>query len=199
MKKFFKILAVVACALALFAAGCAGGDVNNNDVNSDSGGTEQSGTVGDETDNADNTGSTDKTDETGGADPSDKTDNTDKTEADMYIIIGGKKLGIKLADTAAAKELSARVKQGGVTYCADDYGGFEKVGELGFSLPANDERITTEAGDIMLYQGDKIVIFYGSNTWEYTRLGRVNFASAEELRAFLNSGGGEIEITLSAQ
>lgn len=55
-----------------------------------------------------------------------------------------------------------------------DYSGFEKVGSLKRSLPAKDSQITTKAGDIVLYQGNKIVMFYGSNSWSYTKIGKIN-------------------------
>ena len=80
---------------------------------------------------------------------------------------------------------------------ADDYGGFEKVGSLGFSMPRSDERITTSSGDVMLYQGDNIVIFYGSNSWAYTPLGRIEGLDDAALESFLQAGGGEVKITLS--
>lgn len=63
------------------------------------------------------------------------------------------------------------------------------------SLPTSDSRITTDPGDVILYQGRNLVIFYGSNTWSYTRLGKINSLSANEIRAFL--GNGAVEITLS--
>lgn len=68
-------------------------------------------------------------------------------------------------------------------------GHFEKVGSLGTSLPTNDERITTEPGDIILYQGNQITIYYDTNTYSFTRLGRVNGLSQSELKAILGSGG----------
>ena len=73
------------------------------------------------------------------------------------------------------------------------YGGFEQVGSLGESLPRNDEQITTEYGDIVLYSGNQIVVFYGSNSWEYTRLGHLNMTQ-EELTELL--GNGDVEITI---
>ena len=84
-----------------------------------------------------------------------------------------------------------------VTYTASDYGGFEKVGALGFSLPTDNSQITTQAGDVILYNGDNIVLFYGSNSWSYTRLGRIKYSSLDELKSFLKAGGGEISVTLS--
>lgn len=71
----------------------------------------------------------------------------------------------------------------------------EKVGSLGQDLPVNDEQITTEAGDLILYQGNSFVIYYAPNTWNFTRLGKINGVSAEELQDIL--GEGDITVTLS--
>lgn len=75
------------------------------------------------------------------------------------------------------------------------YGDFEQVGSLGRSLPRNDKRITTTPGDIVLYSGNQIVIFYGANTWAYTRLGRVTGKTASELADLL--GKTDVTLTLS--
>ena len=104
---------------------------------------------------------------------------------------------MELARSDAARELKDRLSDGDVVFTADDYGGFEKVGSLGFSLPRSDERITTSSGDVMLYQGDNIVIFYGSNSWAYTPLGRIAGLDDAALESFLQAGGGEVKITLS--
>ena len=80
---------------------------------------------------------------------------------------------VNLEDNEATKELLNIIKNEEITISFDDYGGFEKVGDLGRSLPTNNERITTKPGDIVLYQGDQIVMFYGSNTQSYTMLGHV--------------------------
>ncbi|MBQ6646507.1 MAG: hypothetical protein IJM56_07490, partial [Clostridia bacterium] len=76
------------------------------------------------------------------------------------------------------------------------YGGVERVGDLGHILPHNDVRLTTQAGDIVLYSGDQIVIFYGSNTWAYTRLGHINDKSPAEMRELLSKG--DVKITIAA-
>ena len=75
------------------------------------------------------------------------------------------------------------------------YGGFEQVGSLGTSLPRNDKQTTTEAGDIVLYSGNQIVVFYGSNSWTYTRLGRITDKTAAEMADLL--GKGNVTITIS--
>lgn len=73
----------------------------------------------------------------------------------------------------AIAALAERLDSGPLTIAMSDYGGFEKVGDLDSPLPTNDERITTEAGDLLLYQGRSFVIYYDTNTWSLTRLGRV--------------------------
>ena len=74
------------------------------------------------------------------------------------------------------------------------YGGFEQVGSLGTSLPRNDVQTTTQAGDLVLYSGNQIVVFYGSNSWAYTRLGRIEGLSSSEIAELL--GNGAVELTL---
>ena len=115
----------------------------------------------------------------------------------INITIDGKTLPINLVDNAATRELVAALQQSSITYEADDYGGFEKVGALGRSLPTNNSQITTEAGDVILYSGNQIVLFYGSNSWSYTRLGRIKYQSLNELKSFLKAGQGRISVTLS--
>ena len=75
------------------------------------------------------------------------------------------------------------------------YGGFEQVGALGITLPRNDTRITTQPGDVILYSGNQIVVFYGSNTWAYTRLGRISDKTQDELTKLLSNGSVTITIT----
>ena len=75
------------------------------------------------------------------------------------------------------------------------YGGFEQVGSIGQSLPRNDSQTTTQAGDIVLYSGDQIVIFYGSNSWAYTRLGRITDQDSAGMAALL--GNGNVMITIA--
>lgn len=115
----------------------------------------------------------------------------------INITIDGKTLPINLVDNAATRELVAALQQSSITYEADDYGGFEKVGALGRSLPTSNSQITTEAGDVILYSGNQIVLFYGSNSWSYTRLGRIKYQSLNELKSFLKAGQGRISVTLS--
>ena len=89
------------------------------------------------------------------------------------------------------------LKKGDIVYTANDYGDFEKVGSLGHTLPTNNSQITTQAGDVILYSGNQIVLFYGSNSWPYTRLGKINGYSVAELRSLLGAGNGSVQVTVS--
>jgi hypothetical protein len=115
----------------------------------------------------------------------------------LYITIDGKTLPVVLVNNAATQALVAALKEGDITYEAHDYGGFEKVGALGRSLPTSNTQITTQAGDVILYSGNQIVLFYGSNSWSYTRLGRMEYASQAELESFLKAGQGNVMVKLS--
>ena len=86
---------------------------------------------------------------------------------------GSHKLTATLADNSSALAFYELLKKAPVTIKMSDYGNFEKVGPLGTSLPRNDTHITTEAGDIILYQGNQITIYYDTNSWNFTRLGKV--------------------------
>ena len=92
----------------------------------------------------------------------------------MNVQIGDKIFTATLEDNQAVAELVEMMEAGPVTLQLDDYGGFEKVGYLGRSLTTSNSQTTTSAGDIVLYNGDNIVMFYGSNSWSYTRLGRID-------------------------
>jgi len=115
----------------------------------------------------------------------------------IKITVSGKTLPVNIESNDATKALVAALREASITYEAHDYGGFEKVGALGRSLPASDTQITTQAGDVILYNGNQIVLFYGSNTWSYTRLGKMEYGSLDELKSFLKAGEGNISVTLS--
>lgn len=115
----------------------------------------------------------------------------------IQLTISGTTLPVLIEDNVATRALVAALREGSITYTARDYGGFEKVGALGRSLPTSDTDITTQAGDVILYNGDNIVLFYGSNSWSYTRLGKIQYKSLDELKSFLKAGGGTISVTLS--
>ena len=111
------------------------------------------------------------------------------------ISIDGAQLEVELADTDAARALVEQLQTGPVTLSLHAYGGFEKVGPLPWPLPASDEQVTAQPGDVMLYQGNQISVFTGSNSWAYTPLGHVREATSESLSEVL--GEGDVEAVLS--
>ena len=115
----------------------------------------------------------------------------------IKITVSGKTLPVKIEDNEAIKALVAALSEASITYEAHDYGGFEKVGSLGRTLPSNNSQITTQPGDVILYSGNQIVLFYGSNTWSYTRIGKMQYGSLDELKSFLKAGEGNITVTFS--
>ena len=115
----------------------------------------------------------------------------------IEITANGRTMTATLADTEAARQLLSRLDNGSITVRMNDYGGFEKVGDLPWSLPTSNRQITTSARDIMLYQGHSIVIFYGSNSWSYTPLGRIDGAGESEIRNFLS--GSSVNVTFSKE
>jgi len=123
-------------------------------------------------------------------------DNSNVMETNsMNIKIGDNVLTATLVENSSVDALKAALAEGPITVNMRDYGSMEKVGPLGMDLPRNDEQITTEAGDIILFQGNAFVIYYAPNSWNFTRLGKINNVTTEELREIL--GDGNVTITLS--
>lgn len=116
-------------------------------------------------------------------------------ETVLKISVGEYTFYATLEDNSSAEELREMLAQGSVTVQMEDYGGFEKVGSLGTELTRNDEPITTQPGDIILYQGNQIVIYYGTNSWTFTRLAKIN--DATDLKAKL--GEGTVQVTFSLE
>lgn len=130
--------------------------------------------------------------------PEQPEDNQDdeNTVISMYIYINGNRLEAELAENSATQALVEILEERDIIYTARDYGGLEKVGDTGIDFPTQNERITTTVGDIMLYNGSQIVIFYGQNTLSYTRLGRIEGYTANSLRQLLGSGNKEVRLSL---
>ncbi|MCH5221074.1 MAG: hypothetical protein J1F05_01940 [Muribaculaceae bacterium] len=114
----------------------------------------------------------------------------------IEITIDNNTMCATLAENGATKALIEKLSSGPITITMDNYGGFEKVGALPWSLPASDTRITTKPGDIMLYTSNNIVIFYGTNTWSYTPLGVLDSTISSEISAFVGSGTKKVTISL---
>lgn len=113
----------------------------------------------------------------------------------LNLQVGDTVLTAQLADNSSADALRELLLDGPLEIAMQDYGDMEKVGSLGQDLPTNDEQITTEAGDLILYQGNSFVIYYAPNSWNFTRLGKINDITAEELQEIL--GESDVTVTLS--
>lgn len=114
---------------------------------------------------------------------------------DLQMLINGTAVAVAWEDNAAVDTLKELCNGQTLTIDMSVYGGFEQVGSIGTQLPRDDVQMTTEAGDIMLYAGDQMVVFYGSNSWAYTRLGRITDKSQAQLSELLS--GGNVTITLT--
>ncbi|MCM1508123.1 MAG: cyclophilin-like fold protein [Ruminococcus flavefaciens] len=118
-----------------------------------------------------------------------------KKETIMNIEVNGHTLSATLADNSSAEALAKLIGNKSLTLSLDDYANFEKTGTLPEALPTNNEQINTDYGDLILYQGNKFVIYYDKNSWSLTRLGHINNVTQEELKKIL--GTGSVEVTLS--
>lgn len=128
------------------------------------------------------------------ADETQITENNEEEEViKMNVQVGGRIFTATLEDNRAVDALAEMMENAPVTIEMNDYAGFEKVGSLGQNLPANNSQTTAQPGDIVLYQGNQIVIFYGSNSWSYTRLGRIDDLTGWEDAL----GSGDVTVTFS--
>lgn len=114
----------------------------------------------------------------------------------MRLSIDGTELAVDWEDNQAVAELAELVVEGPLTIQLSMYGGWEQVGPIGANLTHEDTQITAQAGDIMLYSGNQIVVFYGTNSWAYTRLGHITDRTPDELAELL--GNGDVTLTVTA-
>ena len=113
----------------------------------------------------------------------------------MKITAGDHTFTAVLADNSSAEALKELLAEVPLTIDMRDYASMEKVGPIGTSLPTNDEQISTGAGDIILYQGNSLVIYYDTNSWNFTRIGKIEDVTREELLAAL--GSSDVTVTFS--
>ena len=115
----------------------------------------------------------------------------------IYASIGQDVLTIKPENNSSAKAFVDLLRKSDLTVEMHDYGNFEKVGSIGSSLPRNDKAITTKPGDVILYQGNQITIYYDVNSWNFTKLGEVQGIEPSELRVMLGNGNVSIRFSLT--
>ena len=116
-------------------------------------------------------------------------------EFTMVMTINDTKVDVTWENNASVAELK-ELSADGLAISMSMYGGFEQVGSIGKSITRDDKQTTTSAGDIVLYSGNQLVVFYGSNSWAYTRLGKINLTE-KELKDLLSNG--DVTITLSME
>ena len=134
--------------------------------------------------------------ETAAEEQPEKEETTEETEM-LHMWIGETAVAVEWEDNESVAALKDLCRNGELTIDMSMYGGFEQVGSIGSSLPRSDVQTTTSAGDIVLYSGNQMVVFYGANSWAYTRLGHITDRSAAEMEELL--GHGNVTITLSME
>ncbi len=115
----------------------------------------------------------------------------------IKLTVNGRSFTATLVENSSTKALKEHLAQEDIDIRMSDYGNMEKVGSLGFSLPKNDTHTITEPGDLILYQGNSLVIYYDTNSWNFTRLGKVDGVSTRSQMLELLGGTGEVTVTLS--
>lgn len=190
-----KLIMVVAIASLLALAGCAQGQASPS-ASASSGSASAAGTEASSgSASAAGTEASSGSASASEASTAVESSSASETSASLRMSVGDTQFTVALADTEAARTLVEKLQTEPVTVSLHAYGGFEQVGPLPWSLPTTDEQITTLPGDVMLYQGNQITIFTGSNSWAYTPLGSIEGATPEAL--FEAFGGETAEITLS--
>ena len=115
----------------------------------------------------------------------------------LYLTIGGVTKTATMVSNSSTEALVAQLQQGNITYEAHDYGNFEKAGALGYTFPENNEQINTVPGDLILYQGSNLCIYYDTNSWYFTRIGKLDGMTQADIKTWVNAGGNNVSVTLS--
>lgn len=187
MKKRIVVMGLSALAAVLLLAGCGQTSGSGNEP-------EYEIEVQTEETDAETEIETETEEEAADTSSSDETDNEEGIGGmTMNVQVGDVSFTAALEENDAVSALIEMMEEGPVTLEMDDYSGFEKVGPLGTSLPASNSQTTTQAGDIVLYQGNQIVMFYGSNSWSYTRIGHITDLTGWEEAL----GSGSVTVTFS--
>ena len=115
-------------------------------------------------------------------------------ETVLVLSVNGHELDVRWENNETVKELTSYTQEKSIVVNTTRYGGFEQVGSLPQVFSRNDVQLTTEPGDIVLYSGDQLVLFFGSNSWSYTKLGHIEGLSQDELSELLGGSSAVIEI-----
>lgn len=190
MKKVI-ITMLLACIALLIVSGCSSNNQQGESAPSETAST-SSTTISSESVGESKTDAPDKTDKSS---TTESNGLNEKEDQKMLITVGSYNFTVTLEKNSSAEALKRYLASGPVTIAMDDYAGMEKVGGLGTTLPRNDTPITTTLGDVILYLGDQIAIYYRKNSWNFTKLGHID--NVEHLIEAL--GKGSVDVTLSIE
>lgn len=170
--------------------------VEDNEQSNMTDGSSSNGETSSDRPNSSNSSNTQQTESTPSvSQPSDNSTTEENTVKKMNLQIGNNSFTATLESNAAVDTLVDMMREAPIVIQMSDYSGFEKVGSLGTSLPTSNQQTTTQSGDIVLYNGNQIVIFYGSNSWSYTRLGKI-----DDLSGWKDAlGSGDVTVTFSLE
>ena len=114
----------------------------------------------------------------------------------IQVTVGDETRTATLSENASAAAFYELLSKSPLTIAMHDYGSFEKVGPLGTSIVRSDTEITTSPGDIILYQGNQITIYYDVNSWDFTLLGHIDNATGKDMKSFLGNGDPVVTFSL---
>lgn len=129
-------------------------------------------------------------------DKTEKEEDTAMVNDEIQLMIDDEPVEVEWESNESIDALKELIKDNPLTINMSMYGGFEQVGPIGASLPSNDKQMTTSSGDIVLYSGNQIVLFYGSNSWSYTKLGKM-LLDQTKLKELLGNGGVKVTLSLN--
>lgn len=205
-KGFFTSVLIIAATVSLLGCGKAKTDtVSDTGMASAEAGSsalpveqKQSDDENVKTDNAPQPSQDQETESTETAESNTETQVTEEESMKMLQLkISDTVVEVAWEDNESVEELRKLCEEEPLTIRMSMYGGFEQVGSLGTNLPRNDVQTTTSSGDIVLYSGNQIVVFYGSNSWAYTRLGHITDQNETGMEQLL--GNGDVTLTISME
>ena len=191
-----KMILIAFCMTIMFSmSACSGNTINSGD--NQNAGTEISTSENAETESSEENVKSEGTAKYQLTEKDESAEDEAIGDSSMTMKIGDTKVNVDWEDNQAVERLRDMAKDGDITIQMSMYGGFEQVGSIGQSLPRDDKQTTTSSGDIVLYSGNQMVVFYGSNSWSYTRLGHISDKDEAEKADLLSQG--DVTITISIE
>lgn len=191
-----KMILIAFCMTIMFCMGaCSGNTINSGD--NQNAATEISASENDEAESSEENVMSEGSAKYQLAEKDESAEDEAIGDSTMIMMIDGTKVNVEWEDNQAVERLRDMAEDGDITIQMSMYGGFEQVGSIGQSLPRDDKQTTTTSGDIVLYSGNQMVVFYGSNSWSYTRLGHISDKDEAEMADLLSQG--DVTITISTE